>query len=241
MRKKREPPVTSHMEKQIRDFLSEKEKFDTIDPTEHQRSIEHRQMQEQQSFVGSDTLPTDIRHSSDYDTKDYDTKAILEVAGVKFIGVVEGDNIFQRVELPKGWKKEADEHPLWSKLVDDKGRERASIFFYAGKSLGPHFNLTLSLHSGVSVDSSFPEKIIGRSAYMLLSCRFEVSFDYDRFDKENVGVANVTDSGEVVHATEPIFANGEARYDVSDKANKIALEWLDENYPDWRNPGAYWG
>ena len=166
--------------------------------------------QGQRSFVGSDTLPTDMgRHS------DYDTKAILEAAGVKFLGVVEGDDMFQYVELPKEWKKAATDHSMWSKLVDDKGRERASIFYKAA--------------------------FYDRSAHMSLSCRFGVSFDYARFDKENIGVANVTDGGKVIHTIEPITVNDdEKRYDVNDKANKVAVEWLDKNHADWRNPGAYW-
>jgi hypothetical protein len=172
-------------------------------------AIPHQEASGQRSFVGSDTLPTDIgRHS------DYDAKAILEAAGVKFLGPVEGDEMFQYVEFPQGWKKVATDHSMWSDLLDDKGRERASIFYKAA--------------------------FYDRSAHMSLSCRFGVSFDYDRFDKENVGVANVTDGGKVVHTTEPIPANGEKRYDTSDKANKVAVEWLDTNHPDWRNPGAYW-
>ena len=172
-------------------------------------AILHQEASGQRSFVGSDTLPTDIgRHS------DYDMKAILEATGVKFLGVVEGDDMFQYVEFPQGWKKVATDHSMWSKLVDDKGRERASIFYKAA--------------------------FYDRSAHMSLSCRYGVSFDYDRFDKENVGVANVTDGGKVIHTTEPIPANGEERYDVSDKANKVAVEWLGKSYPDWRNPGAYW-
>lgn len=172
--------------------------------------ILEQEAQGQRSFVGSDTLPTDIgRHS------DYDTKAILEAAGVKFLGQVEGDDMFQYVEFPQGWKKVGQpDHSMWSNLVDDKGRVRATIFYKAA--------------------------FYDRSAQMSLSCRFGCAFDYDRFDKENIGVANITDGGKVVHTPEPIPANGEERYDVSDKANKVAVEWLDQNHPDWRNPGAYW-
>lgn len=172
-------------------------------------AILHQESMGQQSLVGSDTLPTDIgRHS------DYDAKAILEAAGVKFLGVVDGDDMFQYVELPEGWKKVPTDHSMWSKLVDDKGRERAGIFYKAA--------------------------FYDRSAHMSLSCRFGVSFDYDRFDKESIGVATVTDGGKVVHTTDPIPANGKECYDVSNKANKAAVEWLDKNHPDWRNPGAYW-
>jgi len=163
----------------------------------------------QRLFVGSDTLPTDIDRYSDYDAK-----AILEAAGVKFLGPVEGDPLFQYVELPEDWQKVPTDHSMWSKLVDNKGRERASIFYKAA--------------------------FYDRGAHMSLSCRYGMAFDYDRFDKESVGVANVTDGGKVVHTTDPIPGNGENRYDVCDKANEVAHAWLDKNQPDWRNPGAYW-
>ena len=167
-----------------------------------------QEAQGQRSFVKSDTLPTDIRHS------DYDAKAILEAAGVKFLGVVEGDDMFQYVELPQGWKRVETDHSMWSKLVDDKGRERACIFYKAA--------------------------FYDRSAHMLLFCRYGVSFNYDGFDKESVAVANVMDDDKGIHTTEPIPANGKKRYDMKDRANKVAVEWLDANHPDWRNPGAYW-
>lgn len=172
-------------------------------------AILHQEAQGQCSFVGSDTLPTNMgRHS------DYNTKAILEAAGVKFLGPVEDDDMFQYVEFPQGWKKVATDHSMYSKLVDDKGRTRASIFYKAA--------------------------FYDRSAHVSLSCRFAVSFDYARFDKENVGIANVTDGGQVIHTVELVPAKGEDPYNVRDKANKFAVEWLDKNHPEWRNPGAYW-
>lgn len=85
------------------------------------RAILSQEADGQQSFVNSTTLPTDIRGG----------KKDLEAAGVKFLGPVEGDSLFQYVELPAGWKKEGTDHSMWSKLVDEQGRERASIFYKA--------------------------------------------------------------------------------------------------------------
>ena len=81
--------------------------------------IEESEKRGQQSFVNSDTLPTEG------DRKE------LEAAGVRFLGPVEGDPIFTYVELPEGWKKVATDHDMWSKLVDAEGVERASIFYKA--------------------------------------------------------------------------------------------------------------
>ncbi len=143
-----------------------------------------------------------------------DTKAILEAAGFKFICVVPDDPMFQVVEMPKGWQKKATDHSMYSNLVDDKGRVRAKIFYKAA--------------------------FYDRRADMSLSCRFTFTFDYARFDNEKLGIVNITDCGKVIHTTEPIPANGEERFEVSDKARKLAVDWLDANHPDWKNPGAYW-
>ena len=90
------------------------------------KKIEEQEAQGQKSFVESTTLPTKIKCASGGDPK-----AILEAAGVKFLGVVEGDSMFQYAELPLGCKKVATDHSMWSKLVDDKGHERAMIFYKA--------------------------------------------------------------------------------------------------------------
>jgi len=172
--------------------------------------ILHQEAQGQQSFVGSDTLPTDMGHDDEH------TKAVLEAAGVKFLGVVEGDPMFQYVKLPKGWKKMPTDHSMWSKLVDEKGRERAAIFYKAA--------------------------FYDRRANMRLSTRFSASRDYERQNKEGVAVAHVMDCGKVVHTTEPIKLPADTleKYEVAEKADQAAAAWLDKNYPDWRNPAAYW-
>jgi hypothetical protein len=163
----------------------------------------------QQSFVNSETLPTDMR------PLDYNTNKILEVAGIKFLGVVKDDNMFQYVKLPKGWEKKPTDHSMWSVLVDDKNRERASIFYKAA--------------------------FYDRSAHIRLTSRFGIRQNYDRQYKENVVVMHVTDCDEIVHTTDPIqLPNDIRKYKVIDQAKKVAVAWLDENYPYWQNPGAYW-
>lgn len=159
----------------------------------------------QKSFVSSTTLPTNLNGG----------KEALEADGVKFLGDVEGDSIFQYVELPEGWKKVATDHSMWSDLVDDKGRKRASIFFKA----------------------SFYD----RSAHLNLSRRFGVQLDYDRFDDEKVAVATVTDGDGVAFTTEPIhFEDEKAGREAKDMARSLATAWLSENWPDWEKESAYW-
>jgi hypothetical protein len=43
----------------------------------------------------------------------------------------EFDNLFLKVTFPPGWKKQPTSHSMWSLLLDEKGRERAGIFYKA--------------------------------------------------------------------------------------------------------------
>ncbi|RJQ28000.1 hypothetical protein C4577_00305 [Candidatus Parcubacteria bacterium] len=153
----------------------------------------------QQSFVNSDTLPT---RTNDYG--DHDSKKALEAAGVKFGVVIPGDPLFQYVELPKGWKKVPTSHSMWSDLVDDKGRKRASIFYKAA--------------------------FYDRDAFYSATSRFSIGIDYERQDKEGITVGQVLEQGAVIHTTEPVTS--EKSHELSKKARKVAAEWLDEHYPD---------
>ncbi len=84
--------------------------------------IEAQEAQGQRGLVNSDTLPTNLRGNA---------REQLEAAGVKFGDVVEGDSLFQYVELPEGWEKRATSHSMWSELVDETGTVRATIFYKA--------------------------------------------------------------------------------------------------------------
>ena len=85
-------------------------------------AIERSEEKGQEELVQSQVLPTKYNG---------DNKEDFEKIGIKFGEVCDGDPMFQEVTLPDGWKKVASDHSMWSKLVDDKGRERASIFYKA--------------------------------------------------------------------------------------------------------------
>lgn len=60
-----------------------------------------------------------------------DAKVDYENLGIKVLGISKGDEIWYDVILPEGWKIEPTDHSMWSKLLDNKGKERASIFYKA--------------------------------------------------------------------------------------------------------------
>lgn len=85
-------------------------------------AIEMQEAQGQQELVQSDVLPTEILHS---------TKEDFEALGFVFGEKVEGDPMFQHVQLPAGWKKTGTEHSMWSKITDDRGIGMVSVFYKA--------------------------------------------------------------------------------------------------------------
>lgn len=81
--------------------------------------IEAQEARGQRELVNSEVLPA----KGDWEQ--------LEALGVKRGEPVAGDRLFVHAELPAGWKKQATDHSLWSDLVDETGKKRASIFYKA--------------------------------------------------------------------------------------------------------------
>lgn len=141
----------------------------------------------------------------------------MEKWGFKFHGPVEGDGLFQYVTLPDGWKKVETDHAMWSHLVDDKGRKRASIFYKAA--------------------------FYDRSAHLRLEGRFSLCCDYDRMYKTGEVVATVKDGEKIVHTTKVRVCSGKrdgSDYKITEAATQDARDWLNKNYPEWDNPTKYW-
>ena len=124
------------------------------------------------------------------------------------------DDIFTYVQFPEGWKKVPTDHSMWSDLVDDKGRKRGGIFYKAA--------------------------FYDRSAHMSLDRRFSYRQNYNL---ENTLQYQAFSSDEVIFETDPVtftekYVDG--WWEADDKARDETLAWLNENYPDWENPMAYW-
>lgn len=76
----------------------------------------------QRQLVESEALPTQINGGT---LKDF------EALGFTFGDPDPRDPLFRPATLPAGWKKVRTDHSMWSKIVDDEGRERARIFYKA--------------------------------------------------------------------------------------------------------------
>lgn len=118
------------------------------------------------------------------------------------------DNVLCNGTLPEGWKTKAD-CENWLDFIDEKGRERGSIFF----------------------KYTFME----RRGYMYLTPWFYVHTSDGVRPPFTVSVKN--------GKGETIFVAGQSKTWYSKEMfdlKKKAKEFLDSNYPDWRNPAKYW-
>lgn len=146
------------------------------------------------------------------------TREQFEAMGIVFGEPV--DELFVHVQLPEGWKKIDGGHPYgyWTYIVDSRGCERAAIFYKA----------------------SFYD----RSAHINMLKRFSIHNEYcdecgDSVETENslYMMIVVKDGGKIIRKVGFVE---EKDYCGRDKLYKQANMWLNECYPEWENPLAYW-
>lgn len=161
----------------------------------------------QTSFVNSSTLPT----------KNRDRDA-FERLGVQFRDTVQGDDMFEHVELPAGWTKERTDHSMWSDLRDAQGRKVGSIFYKAA-----HYDRD----AFIDMTQRFSVKIFGR-------------YGDDPFTIEPGHlVAAVMDCDTVLWKTDPSPFDPDCRdYEAPEHASKVqealrdlARGWAEANVP----------
>jgi hypothetical protein len=161
--------------------------------------IERQEARGQQELVKSESLPAKCRD-----------REALEAVGVKFGQPYPDDPLFCDVVLPAGWKKQATDHSMWSHLLDEKGRKRASIFYKAA-----HYD---------------------RRADMHVERRYSMSVFEDGSDS-NHRRAVVKDGETTIHDLGEYRSRD---YDKSREMETAATNWLNENFPDWQSASAYW-
>ena len=182
--------------------------------------IEAQERRGQTTFVAGDMLPKDISGA---------TREQLIRLG--FIFGDDVDDLFIKAKLPAGWQKKATDHSMHSIIIDEKGRERASIFYKAA--------------------------FYDRRADMSMSRRYQCGVEpINGWDNERDGWKGYVKDGEsilwesVMTDPEPDYKgnrNDESKRQAwldwlskKDGLGELAESWLSENFPDWRNPLTYW-
>lgn len=135
--------------------------------------------------------------------------------GIKVLTSSKGDDLFLGVMLPKGWKKEFTTHSMWNNLVDDKGSIRAMIFYKAA--------------------------FYDRDAFVDFKTRYETDFKFldekhPERDWDSARIISVKDN----RTGETLWASDKCFYGDNDRVYQEAKDWLDKNFPDWKDINAYW-
>lgn len=166
-------------------------------------AIMNQETRGQRQFNASDVLPKKCPREQ------------LETLG--FVFGKDVDDLFVEAKLPTGWRKVATSHSMWTSIEDDKGRERASVFYKAA--------------------------FYDRAAHMNLSRRYSIDIipvnGYgENYKSEDDRQGQVLDCGIVIWRTSEV-----ARYDDYRKQDELEVQtklYIEEHYPDYRNPLAYW-
>lgn len=169
--------------------------------------IEAQEARGQRELVASTTLPIKFNVG---------TREELENFGVVY---GEPDGLFAPVQLPEGWRTEATDHSMWSNLLDDKGRKRASIFYKAAfydREAFVNVKRRYGLSTYEPCDAAGNPKEWGEHTH------FQVT---------------VQDAGTNIH-TVGLYKDGD--YNESDCLYEEAKLWLETNYPEWESRVAYW-
>jgi hypothetical protein len=143
-------------------------------------------------------------------------QAGYEKMGIVFEAIA--DDLFWWVTLPIGWEIARTDHSMWTHLLDNKGRKRAAIFYKV----------------------AFYDRDAFIDAYTRYTTHREPACGWDGENWQNDPyVSVVRDCGVEIWRSDVIDPDLE-RWKASEIAGKLALEWLQEHYPDHNDIHAYW-
>ena len=148
------------------------------------------------------------------------------------MGIIFGENvdeIFRKAILPEGWKIESTDHDMWFNLLDNQNRVRATMFYkVAAWDYDSFLNVKRRYNFYVEPINGWNEN------YKNVEWVVRVK-DYDN---EILWESNPTEK-------EPdVKTNRDAWLKWVEKKNDVlpllAKRWLNNAYPSWEHPIAYW-
>lgn len=192
--------------------------------------IERQEAEGQRDLVNASVarLPKDI---NDHRFRGKDAKEVYALAGIEVIG--ECDDIFLNVKLPAGWKLVPTDYSMWSRLVDEQGRTRASVFFKAAfYNRGAHFGFTSRFRVAEEPEDAYNSEASYQEREKMN--RFGRVYDGKKVVFETAGHAPV----------ETISGDRTSWERQSKQERELRAEceaWLIANgYPEYSDPLKYW-
>jgi hypothetical protein len=192
--------------------------------------IEAQEAVGQKMLVVSDTLPT---KGLLFDQIRAGGPANIYADFIQKLGFNIGDavdELFTVVHLPPGWKKQPTEHSMWSDLLDERGRIRASIFYKAA-----FYDRRAHIHWNSPVTTALFYTEDGKNQY-----------DHPRgIGGSLVGVVKL-DGKEIWRSDVVVVESGASdilqkqRWLKEEGIGQLCAKQADILFPDRQNPFAYW-
>lgn len=173
-------------------------------------AIEEQEKQGQKELSESSQLPVKVNSPREININEQ-----YALMGINVVGKTEGDELFLEIKLPNLWKIERTDHSMWNKLLDNKGRERASIFYKAA--------------------------FYDRDSFINFSTRYIWEGNYDREDSISFFVKDNA-TGEIIFETEIMSkdVNQVNYFKKQDDLKDQCKEFLEVKFPEYENINAYW-
>lgn len=151
------------------------------------------------------------------------TKECYDRLGITVLS--ESGNAMYSVQLPDGWTIESTDHPMWNNLLDDKGRNRAKVFYKACCGIMDEADITFNTRYYIFVDTVSQEG----------DWRQKMESGYIGYikDRDNDSVIYQTDKFE---GTTEVLNDSDIRRDV----RKVLEKYMEKNYPEYEDIFAYW-
>lgn len=143
-------------------------------------------------------------------------RAAFEKVGFVFGDAV--DELFCEATLPAGWTRAATDHSMHSTILDEQGRERVSIFykaaFYDRRADAQLIRrYKIQERYGDSEYSSMPDLAKDKNRYLAVDIDKEINRSLDFGDRD---------------------------WTAKEIARTAISNWFDKNFPEWKDPTAYW-
>lgn len=151
------------------------------------------------------------------------TKNQYSKMGINVVDVY--DDLFYTVQLPKDWEIKPTDHTMWSDVFDNKGRKRMNYFYKCA---------FYDRSSFVNFNTRYTVGVVPFDEY-----ESDASYE-ERSIKPWFGV--VYDCGiEIFRTTGEVSPDGSVKvWDIQDNQKKLALEFVNEKYPQWEDINSYW-
>ncbi len=190
----------------------------------------------QEEFVESLQLP---KKSNGDDEKN--VAALYHKLGIQTFPTSKGDDLFIGAKLPKGWEKKATDHSMWSDLLDDKGRKRASIFYKAAFYDRDAF-ISFNKRYSIQVDRiGFIKNDYSRKDGEYASNSTPMCGVFKDWDNTIIFKTVEVDCHIAYKPTGGYTKEyAEAYSELEARFRKECLEFMEKNFPNYLDIAAYW-